>query len=136
MKLNISIILAFLALVLVENNLLSQRSPSTKMEEIATFYIDAITLSNDSTPRKIIDVNSSVNNTLSKAYYVSVNNRNVIVFAEDGYKAELVNISGLTIQLKTIMNGKTNFNIETPGVYLVKISSRNYKNVYLKTLVQ
>jgi hypothetical protein len=135
MKLNISIILAFLALALVQNNLSAQRSASIKTEEISTFYIDAITLSNDSTPRKIIDINSNVNNTLSKSYYVNVNNRNVIVYAEDGYKAELMNISGLTIQLKTIINGKSNFNVKTPGVYLVKISSKYNKTTLLKTIV-
>lgn len=136
MKLNISIILAFFALALFQNNLSAQRSPSIKTEEIATFYIDAIVLSNDSTPRKIIDINSSVSRLISGGYYVSVNNRDVVVFAEDGYKAELMNISGLTIQMKTIINGKSNFNVKKPGVYLLKISSKNSKIVYLKTLVQ
>jgi len=135
MKLNISIILAFFALVLVQNNLAAQRYYLKNAEEIATFYIDAIVLSNDSTPRKIIDVNSSVNNILSGEYYVSVHNQNVIVFAKDGYKAELIGISGLAIQLKPINNGKSTFYVNTPGVYLVKISLQNNKTALLKTVV-
>jgi len=133
MKLNI--ILIFLVLVLVEYNLSAQRYASKKTEEITTFYIDAIVLSNDSTPRKTADNNSSVNNILSTNYYVHVNNREVIVFAKDGYKAELISISGFTIQMKTIINGKSNFYVKMPGVYSVRIISRNKISNLLKTVV-
>ncbi len=129
----INIIIAFLALILVGNNLLAQRSKSKKTEEIATFYIDAITLSNDSTPRT--NVNTRINNPISNNYYIAINNRNLIVVAQDGYKAELINISGIVIQSKQILNGKTYFNVNTSGVYLIKISSKNNETTLLKTLV-
>ena len=135
MKLNILIILTFLFLILATNNLFAKRTDMKNVELITTFYIDAITLSNDSTPRKNIDVNSNVNSTMSEIYYVVINDRKMIVFAENGYKAELINISGLTIQMKQIFNGKTNFNVNTPGVYLIKISSQNNKTTLLKTIV-
>lgn len=131
----LTIIFVFFALVLFGNSLYAQRYDSKITEKITTFYIDAITLSHDSIPRTNIDINSNANSILSNNYYVVVANRNLIVFAQDGYKAGLINISGLTIQSKLITNGKTNFNVNLPGVYLVKISSRNNKTTLLKTIV-
>jgi hypothetical protein len=132
MKFSICVILA---LALVGNN--TQLHGSIIPEEIATFYIDAIVLNNDPTPRKSIDVNTSIHTRLSDSNYLVVNGRDVIVFAEEeGYKAELISISGNVMHMKPIVNGKTDFNVKNPGVYLVKISSQSKKTTYLKTLVQ
>lgn len=135
MNLPIRIIIILSVFLLTGNTLFAQHSASQSNEEITSFYIDGILLSNDSTART--NINVSINTTITKPANstVSVNNREIIVLTGDGFKADLINISGLTIQKKQIVQGKVVFGVNAPGIYFVKVHSRNTKNELLKTIV-
>jgi hypothetical protein len=135
MKLQTRILILHSVFLLTGNALLAQHSASKSDENITSFYIDGIILSNDSTPRTNINVSINTISTKSANCTISVNNREVIVFAGDGHKADLINSNGLTIQKKQISSGKVIFNVNAPGIYFVKVYSRNSNNELLKTMV-
>lgn len=136
MKLQIRHLLILAAFLLAENALYAQHPASKSNEEISSFYIDGILLSNDSTPRTNINVSINTSITKTANCTVSVNNREVIVFAAgDGFKADLISVSGRILQKKQIVQGKVVFDVSAPGIYFVKVYSRNHKNELLKTMV-